>query len=142
MAIGSSTSGIQTLPSATQDAWQQLRLQQAQRDADRAERTAESLQAQARDAQKVALRANETARSLSVQADQAQSEAGKARQGVASLSSLGQFQTLVNHVSDQVTQRLQNTQQSAPVNSQVPVSTTPVVNTQGQVTGTVVNTTA
>ncbi|MFA6310015.1 MAG: hypothetical protein WCV99_08340 [Sterolibacterium sp.] len=142
MAIGSSTSSIQTLPSATQDAWQQLRLQQAKRDADRAERTAESLQAQAQDAKRVALRADETARSLSVQADQAQSEAGKARQGVASLSSLGQLETLVDHVSDQVTQRLQSAQQTASVNGQVSASATPVVNTQGQVTGTVVNTTA
>lgn len=142
MAIGSSTSSIQTV---TQGALQQLRLQQAKRDADRAEQTAQSLQGQAQDAQRVANRAEEVARSLSVQADQAQSQAGKARQGLASLSSLGQLQALVDHVSDQVFQTPLNTQQSAPTvptTSQTQASTTPVVNTQGQVTGTVVNTTA
>lgn len=137
MAIASSTS---TLPSATQDAWSQLKLQQAKRDADRAEQNAQALQAQAQDAQRIADRAETVARSLGVQADQAQSEAGRARQGLAALSSLGQMQTLVDHVSNQVTQRLQSTLQNAPASSQA--STAPVVNTQGQVTGTVVNTTA
>jgi len=139
MAIGSSTSG---LPSATQDAWQQLKLQQAQRDADRADWNAQALQAQAREAQGVANRAEEVARSLSVQADQAQAQAGKARQGVASLSSLGQMQNLLNHVSEQVFPTPTDTQQSAPAGSQAQTGATPVVNTQGQVTGTVVNTTA
>jgi len=139
MAIGSSTSG---LPSATQDAWQQIKLQQAQRDADRADWNAQALQAQAQQAQRVANRAEEVARSLSVQADQAQSEAGKARQGLASLSSLGQMQSLVNHVSEQVFQTSPSTQEGTPSDSQAQTSATPVVNTQGQVTGTVVNTTA
>jgi len=139
MAIGSSTSSI---PSVTQDAWQQLKLQQAQRDADRAEWNAQALQAQAQDAQKVATRAEEVARSLSVQADQAQAQAGKARQGVASLSSLGQLQTLVNHVSEQVYQTPPNVDQTVPAGIQAPVPSTPVVNSQGQVTGVVVNTTA
>ncbi|MCX7174553.1 MAG: hypothetical protein NT159_11660 [Proteobacteria bacterium] len=141
MAIGSSTSNIQ---SATQGAWQQLRLQQAKRDADRADQTAQALQAQAEDAQRVANRAEAEAKSLGVQADQAQSEATRARQGLASLSSMGQMQTLLNHVTEQVFQVPQNTQQSTqlsvPVKSQT--GATPVVNTQGQVTGTVVNTTA
>lgn len=139
MAIGSATSGIQ---SATQDAWQQLKLQQAKRDADRADQTAQALQAQAADAQRVASRAEEVARSLSVQAEQAQSVAGKARQGLASLSSLGQLQALVDHVSEQVFQTQLDTPQSVPATTQTQASTTPVVNTQGQVTGTVVNTTA
>ena len=139
MAIGSSTSSIQL---ATQDAWQQLKLQQAKRDADRADQTAQALQSQAQDAQRVANRAEEVARSLAVQADQAQSEAGRARQGLASLSSLGQMQTLLNHVSDQVFPAQPNTQLSVPAASQAEASATPVVNTQGQVTGTVVNTTA
>ena len=135
MAIGSSTSGLQP---ATQAAWQQFKLQQAKRDADRADQNAQSLQAQAQDAQRVANRAEEVARSLSVQADQAQSEAGRARQGLASLSSLGQFQSLVDHVSDQFTQRLQSTQAVA----STAAKSAPVVNTKGQVTGKVVNTTA
>jgi len=139
MAIGSSTSG---LPSATQDAWQQLKLQQAQRDADRADWNAQALQAQAQQAQRVANRAEDVARSLSVQADQAQSEAGKARQGLASLSSLGQMQKLVNHVSEQVFPTPTETQPAVPAGGQAQSSATPVVNTQGQVTGTVVNTTA
>ena len=136
MAIGSSTS---TVPSATQDAWQQLKLQQAQRDADRADWDARALQAQAQQAQRVANRAEEVARSLGVQADQAQDEAAKARQGLASLSSLGQMQTLLNHVSEQV---FQTPQTGAQTDSQAQTNATAVVNTQGQVTGTVVNTTA
>ena len=139
MAIGSSTSG---LPSATQDAWQQLKLQQAQRDADRADWNAQALQAQAQQAQRVASRAEDVARSLSVQANQAQSEAGKARQGLASLSSLGQTQNLLNHVSEQVFPAPAETQSSVTADGQTQTSATPVVNTQGQVTGTVVNTTA
>jgi len=139
MAIGSSTSSIQ---SVTQEAWQQLKLQQAQRDADRADWNAQALQAQAQEAQRVANRAEDVARSLSVQADQAQAEAGKARQGLASLSSLGQMQDLLNHVSEQVFPTPQTGETSATANGQTQTSATPVVNTQGQVTGTVVNTTA
>ena len=138
MAIGSSTTSIQ---SATQDAWQQLKLQQAKRDADRADQTATSLQIQAQDAQRVASRAEEVARSLSVQAEQAQSEAGRARQGLASLSSLGQVDQLLTHVVDQASQRTQSSSQPAPP-AKATASTKPVVNTQGQVTGTLVNTTA
>lgn len=139
MAIASSTSN---LPSATQDAWQQLKLQQAKRDAERADWNAQALQAQAQAAQRVANRAEEVARSLAVQADQAQSDAGKARQGLASLSSLGQMQNLVTHVSEQAFPIQQNSQASMPADSPTQAGTTPVVNTQGQVTGTVVNTTA
>lgn len=139
MAIGSSTSG---LPPATQNAWQQIKLQQAQRDADRADSNAQALQAQAQQAQRVANRAEDVARSLSVQAEQAQSEAGKARQGLASLSSLGQMQSLLNHVSEQVFPTPTDTQPSVPAASQAQTSATPVVSALGVVKGTLVNTTA
>lgn len=135
MAIESSTSSIQ---SATQSGWQQLKLQQARRNADQAEQTARSLQAQALDAQKTADQEQENARSLTVQSDQAQSAVGRARQGLAALSSLSQMQVQLTRVADQVIEKVQNAQPAAPA----PESSAPVVNTQGQLTGTVVNTTA
>lgn len=139
MAIGSSTSGIQ---SAAQTGWQQLKLQQAKRNADQAEQTARSLLTQAQDAQRTADREQETARTLSVQSDQALSVAGRARQGLAALSSLSQMQAQLTHVADLVIQNQRNAQASSPPQTSATASATPVVNTQGQLTGTVVNTTA
>ena len=114
---------------------QQLRLQQAQRNADQAEVSARSLRQQARVAQQSADRAQEGARSVKVQADQAQSNAGSARQQLISLESVSQLQTGFDTARQQIAQGLTSLDQPAPV-------VAPVVNADGQATGTLVNVTA
>lgn len=130
MSSVSSTSG------ASQFGWDQLKLQQARRNADQAEQAAQSLQAQAQAAQRTADRAEENARALAVDSNQARASVGKARQSLAAIQTEGQMQTQIAKVVDQVAQA----QQSAP-SSAAPLSA-PVVNAQGQVTGTTINTTA
>ncbi len=141
MASVSSLSGAQ---SAAQSGLAQLRLQQAKRDAEQAEQTAQSLQAQARSAQQRASQAQEAARTITTQADQAQSTAGQARQGLAVIKSVSQMQTRLAGTVSQVVEKLDASAPEAPVAVQAasPPPATPVVNAQGQVTGTVVNTTA
>lgn len=143
-AISSSIAGAQA---ATQAGWQQLRLQQARQNADRAEATAQALQARAADAQRVAEGANEDARSLSVQSAQARSVAGQARQGLAMVRSVGEMQASLSNTVSQVSERQAvppSPQQSPPQAVQVEarVDAPPVLNTSGQITGVVVNTTA
>jgi len=144
-------SPVSSTSSASQYGWQQLKLQQAKRNADQAEQTAQTLKAQASDAQRVADRAQENARSLSVQSDQAQANAGQARQGLAALGNEQQAITQLSNTVDQVLARQQiststtkNATTSATGASTVsPKSLTPpVVNSQGQVTGKIINTTA
>ncbi len=113
---------------------QQLKVQQAKQNAEQAEFAARALRAQANEVQQAADRAQEEARSLFVRSDQAQSAAGQARQGLAMLKSFDTMQTrLVNAISQAGERQVQMQQASAPA---------PVVNTSGQVTGTVVNTVA
>lgn len=130
MAAISSTAGMQ---SATQAGLQQLKVQQAKQNADRAEMAARSLRAQADAAQSEADRAQENARSLYVRSDQAATAAGKARQSVAMIQSAGEMGVRLASTVSQAAERQTESQ---------PVPTVPVVNTSGQVTGTVVNTTA
>lgn len=130
MATVSSTSGSQ----ANQYGWQQVKLQQAKRNADQAEQNAQFLQVQAGEARRVADRAVENARSLSVRSDQAQTDAGRARQGLAAIQSVNQMQMQLGRVADQAIQKQQAASSTAPTES------APVVNTLGQLTGTVVNT--
>lgn len=138
---------VSATASASQYGLQQLRLQQARRTAEQAEATARALNAQAGNAQRVADRAQEDARSLSVQANQAESTAGQARQGLAALSTAQQAFARLSNTADQVVAREPTPVAAAPVTT-APVAPTPaadaapVVNTQGQVTGTVINTTA
>ena len=101
----------------------QARLQQAKREAERAERVAQTLQASAQNAENEARRADQEASSLSAQSNQATAEARGARQNVNALTN---------------EQQRSKTQQV----SQVKFTPLPVLNTQGQLTGTVVNTTA
>ena len=139
-AISSSIAGARA---ATQAGWQQLRWQQARQNADRAEATAQALQARAADAQRVAEGANDDARSLSVQSAQAQSVAGQARQGLAMVRSVGEMQASLSNTVSQVSER-QGVPQSPPQAAKVEtrVDAPPVLNTSGQMTGVVVNTTA
>ena len=140
MASVSSTS------SATQFGLQQLRQLEARRNADQAEQKAQSLKAQASDARRSADQAQETARSLGVQANQAETQAGQARQGLAAFSTEQQQVTRLANTVDQVLTRGQEAAASSPgpsvVTSPAVGSAAPVVNTQGQVTGQIVNTTA
>lgn len=127
--------------SAIQSSVQQLVLQQAKRTADQAEQTAQSLKAQANDAQRVADSAQQDARSLSIQSDQAQAKAGLIRQGIAGLSAETQG---INLPSKFVVQ--ESSSLPTPVKNTgaaiVSAPTPPVVNSQGQVTGTIITTTA
>jgi chromosome segregation ATPase len=137
MASISSISGAQ---SAAQSGLQQLRLQQAKRNAEQAEQVANSLQAQARDAQQRASEAQENARSISAQSDQARTTAGQARQGLAALSTGSQMQSQLSQVVGQVVEKQKAAEPPPVAAAKSPAP--PVTNTQGQVTGTVINTTA
>jgi hypothetical protein len=141
MATISSISGAQ---SAAQSGLAQLRLQQARRDADQAEQVARSLQAQAQNARQTASEAQQTAREITTQADVAQASAGQARHGLALIKTVGQMQTQLANVVTQVAEKQKSAEPPAPVQKSAPPqqSTLPVINVQGQVTGTVINTTA
>lgn len=140
MAAISSTVGFQA---ATQAAFQQLKLQQARQNAERAEQAARSLQSQAVEAQRVADRAQEDARSLSVQSSQAQRAAGQAKQGLAMIQSVDEMKASLSSTLTQVSERQESVRSSpAPSVSAPAKESPPVVNLSGQVTGTVVNTTA
>jgi hypothetical protein len=112
---------------------QQLRVQQVKRSADQAEATARALRQQAGDAQQSADRARENARSLTVEADKAQGKAGTARQQLASLSSVTEVQEGISALREKVSSVIQAIDAPTPA---------PVVNAEGQTTGTVVNVTA
>ncbi|MCK9389140.1 MAG: hypothetical protein M0Q22_12225 [Sulfuritalea sp.] len=135
MASISSLSGAQ---SAAQSGLAQLRLQQAKREAEQADQVARSLQAQAQSAQLKASQADQEARAITTQADVAESSAGQARQGLALVKTSGQMQTQLSGVVTQVVEKQKSAAPPAPV--QTPAA--PVTNVQGQVTGTVINTTA
>ncbi len=139
---------VSSVSSASQYGFAQLRLQQARRDAEQAETTAQALKAQANQAQREAVSANENARNLSVQASQAQENAGQARQGLAAMSTAQQSITQLSNTVDQVQARqtapetaTPSTRTSVASNAAASISA-PVTNTQGQVTGKIINTTA
>jgi len=121
----------------------QLQLQQAERAAERAEQNARNLRSQARQAQTNADRAQERAREMQVQSGQADREAGAARQGLSSVRSLQQFNQGVTNIRQEITEL--NAKPILPVKPVAPSDTAapaPVVNSQGQTTGTLVNLTA
>jgi ABC-type hemin transport system substrate-binding protein len=136
MAGISSTGGLQAV---TQTAFQQLKLQQARQNADRAEQVARNLRSEAAEAQREADRAQENARSLMVRANQAQSVAGQARQGLAMIRTVGEMQESLSNMQIRTDTVSSSTVETAVI---APAANIPVVNTSGQVTGTVVNTTA
>ena len=134
MAV-SSAAGAQ---SASSGLWAQLQIQQARQAADRAEQQAAALQAKAQSAQSVADRAQENARSLQVQSRQAQGDASQARLNLASQDSAGQVQSQLGDLKAQISEVLK----SDTLNTTPVVATTPVINSSGQATGTLVNVTA
>lgn len=142
---------VSSVSSANQYGLQQLRLQQAKRNAEQAEQTAQSLAAQANSAQRTAQSAQDNADALSVQSSQAQSNANQTRQGVAALSSEQQAVSRLASTADQVIERTQpatttttatTATQSTSSTSEATSTAASVVNSQGQVTGTIINTTA
>jgi ABC-type hemin transport system substrate-binding protein len=137
MAGISSTSGLQAV---TQTAFQQVKLQQARQNAERAEQVARNLRSEAAEAQHEADRAQDNARTLMVRSNQAQSVAGQARQGLAMMRSVGEMQDNLSNLQIRTDTVSSSTGETGPI---VPTAAkAPVVNTSGQVTGIVVNTTA
>ena len=128
---------ITSITSSSQSILQQLQLQQAQRNVDQAEQRARTLQIQAGSAQAAADQAQAEASMLKSDAVQAQSTADQASQWLQAARSLGQIGTQVSSILTKVVQAQAAAQPAA--NVQTPQ---PVVNTQGQKIGTVVNTTA
>lgn len=113
----------------------QLQVRQAQGEAERALSNARALRVQAQNAEQSAVQAQQNARSLRVQSDQAQQEAGQARQNVTSLQSLQAYSEDIGVLREQVSE----VTAKMPDFASVPQ---PVINSEGQATGTVVNTTA
>lgn len=120
----------------TQAAFQQLKLQQARQNAERAEQTARSLQSQAADAQRAADRAQENARDLSVRSSRAQGEAGRARQGLAMIRSVNEMKAELSTLLTRV-EAPANEAENGPAAT---VAAAPVINTSGQLTGTMIDT--
>lgn len=132
----------------------QIQLQQAQRQADRAEDAARSLGREAAKARSVADRAEDAARRLGIESDRAQTAAGQARQGVAALRTAGQAVDRLSRAFDRVAAGATGTTANvtAPANKEPAVVAPPVpsatvgagtqVNSQGQTTGRLVDVTA
>jgi hypothetical protein len=134
MATVSSLSSGQ---SAVQSGWQQLQLQQARRAADQADAEAQALRLQAANAERAASQADANAQTLASASNQAESNAGRARQGLALLETTGNMKAALSNTVQEVLTKQQAEQPT-------PATVTPqsVTNSQGQVTGTVVNVTA
>jgi len=139
MAAISSTAGSQSVAQST---LQELRIQQARQNAGRAEQVASSLRQQAAEAQRNADRAEANARSLSVQSVQAETVAGRARQGLAAIRSAGEMQTQLSQVVGRISGKSESSLPASDVSGNVAPAPAPVVNTSGQITGTLINTTA
>lgn len=129
MVSVSSTSGI------SQSALQQLSLQQAKRNADQAEERARTLKAQADEAQQAANQSQERARTLEIESSQAQENASRARSGLASLKASPVEQTMTT-LSKVASKTASQAPTPTPTAATQPVTS---VNSQGQVTGKLVN---
>lgn len=149
LAISSAMSSISSVSSTAgssgNSAAQQAVVQQAKRVADQAESAAQTLEAQAANAQTRATEAEGYARTLNIQAGQAQLGAGYSEQQLSALQLSGQINSEVaagpNYTPNISVQRA-IAYSLAPQPVTVPVSTAPVLNTQGQVTGKIINTSA
>ncbi len=126
MAISAATGSAAGFISA------QLRVQQAERNADQAEASARVLRRAASNAQREADSAQESARMLKVRSDQAQSNAGLARQQVTSMTQLQSVQQGFEAIRTQVADSL----------SSLDAAAAPTVNAEGQTTGVLLNVTA
>jgi hypothetical protein len=122
---------VSSTPSATrsiaQGLVQALQLQQAQRNAERTQAEARALQDEAAAAQRHADRADQQARSIGQEAQRAQSAANSADRNLTSVRALTDTQKQLTQLSQSLHPAVQAPQPP------------PVVNAQGQLTGTVVN---
>lgn len=118
-------------------AFAQMQQRQAERSAELAEQRARSLQTETRQAKAEAERAQEQARTLEVETDQAVSEAGRARSGVLATETLQELDTRLDALRTSI-----NT--AFPPAGEPPGASParPVLNAQGEVTGTVINVSA
>jgi hypothetical protein len=126
--MATASSGIQL---ANQSTWQQFKLSQAERNADRAEQQARALRSQADSAQREASRAQDNARGLQAEAGKAEIRADQAWRGVATIKTVEDMGTRLSTVYDRVAQV-----QTVPTEA---TTSDTVVNAQGQVTGQVVS---
>ena len=152
MAITASSS----VQSVTAGLYSQLQVQQAQRNAERADQAARALQVSARAAKATADRAQEGARNLQVQADQAENDAGRARIGVAALQSSAESRVALGARAERAAESMRAREGgsvvpapvAAPVATQATpvtppaVTAKPVINTDGQTTGALISVTA
>jgi len=113
----------------------QLQMQQAQRNAEQAEQRARSLQTQARAAQQEAVQAQRNASELQSNSVQARGDAENARRNVSTLQSVGEINTQLGALREQIANVL------APpgIEAAAPAAFT---NVEGQATGTLINVTA
>jgi hypothetical protein len=140
----SAISSISASQSASPGSSLQAALQQAKRIANQAEATAQALEEQASSAQAAASSAQGYASALNVQAGQAQLNVDWTQQDLNAVETAGQISTQISSVVKNVIDVEQNT---LPAVVAVPVAkpailNAPVVNTQGQVTGKIINTSA
>lgn len=135
-------SSVSAVSLASQSGLQQLMQLQARRNADQAEQNARALQQEASNARRVADQADESARNLSVQSEQAQDRAGQARQGVAALNAEKKPFEAVSRVVEQAVVPAASAAVAAEPAASAVASVESTVNSQNQVTGTIINTTA
>lgn len=121
--------------SISSSVYSQLQQQQAKRTADQAEQTARDLQSKASQARAAANQAQQNARTLEVKSDQAQGNAETAKRNVVALKSVGETQTQISALRDQIASVIAPTESAA-------TTAAPVVNALGEQTGTLVNVTA
>lgn len=100
---------------------------------------ARQLRQQANSAQQSADRAQERARTLSTSANQAEANADQAKRGVSTMQTSDIMKLRLSDALDRVVQPQQAEPVVAPAAT---TSTTAVPNAQGQITGTIVNTSA
>lgn len=147
MAVNSATASNSA---ALQLGLQQLKVQQAKRNAEQAEAVASALQSQAQAAQREVERAEGNARDVGARSDLAQDAAGRARQGIAALQSQSAMRARVGTVADNTVGRISASSAEVDVRAAAPpvkvttaeATASPVVNTSGQVTGRLVSVTA
>lgn len=148
---------ISSVSSTVQSGYAQLKLQQARRNAEQAEVTAQALSQQAQQAKGEANQAQENARQLSVQSDRAQTGAVQARQGLMAMRSAAEAGDRLGTAYDKIAQAIgtktETTVAAAPADAAIASAATttavtpavtaptsnPVVNDKGQTTGTLIN---
>lgn len=137
---------VASTSASARSALQQLNIQNARRAADQAEREAQALSRQADLARSRAAREEQNADTLTTRAKQADAVAGQARQGLAALTSAAESTSRLTNTLSQINERNAPSATSpgvdvAPASTAAPAAA-PVVNTQGQLIGSIINTTA